>query len=983
MPGIHHLTKSSAAITNYLRNQKQDRLDERGEPVPHKLGGYYDRGSSAPSEWHGYGAQLLGLSGQIDTSDFSQILEGKYGGVDVSERGGIAENARRKATDLTFKAPKSVALMSLVHGDKRLIEAHNKAVKASLDYIENEVLYVRRGKGGIIKEDTDNLTAALFMHEDSRAVDGIADPLLHTHAVIANLTKREDGEWSKVKMDFGHNNEKLLLAGDHYYSVLAREVKKLGYDIERKNEYFEISGISEKAISEFSRRSDAIENELSKLGLDRETATAKNKTDATMRTRGEKTQMTRSEQHAEWRQRARDLNIDLGRVYDESLKPKNQAEILTQTQINENAVKSAIRHLSERNTVFSENQVKSEALRASFGDSDASEISKTLYDGSCGLVFAGEIRQEGKMSGSKADKLFTSDLAILREAEILTRAKEGRGTMTPVMSTEKAAVQIEAAEFKQGFPFSDGQKEAATLAITSPDRHIAIVGAAGAGKTTSMKAIVDEFRAAGYEIIGVAPSSKASQELKTAGCDQTLTLAKALILKDEQPEKPRVYMLDEAGMVSARDYTSFYDRVEREGARSISVGDYRQLASVEAGSPFEQLIKSESLAVATIDQIQRQKDPELLAVVQHFATGDAAGGVKLSQKYITQSEDFAHLAAKSYIDMKPAEREAAIMMTTTNATRQAVNAEIRQGLKKQGSIGADEIKFAALDKVDFTREELKRADKYEPGMIVRLNHGIKSGENSVPPKADLIVKSVSRGTLIVTDKNNHEFKLAPRSMESKAYKAKTIALAEGDKIVFRDNDSDLKIDNGYAGTVKSINPDTGAVKIHVNGRDVDLSKEKTTALDYAYCRTIHSAQGATFDKAIIIGEAAKMATAQLAYVGVSRARHEVNIFTDNSEKLSQKWQKWGEKKTAMESINAGLTKTYMTTSDELSKKRLIAEHKLDKHHAPGDRNIIDIEAARIKAEEAARKEAARIAREEEIRKQLEREAKEIANEKSR
>jgi ATP-dependent exoDNAse (exonuclease V), alpha subunit - helicase superfamily I member len=69
-----------------------------------------------------------------------------------------------------------------------------------------------------------------------------------------------------------------------------------------------------------------------------------------------------------------------------------------------------------------------------------------------------------------------------------------------------------------------------------------------------------------------------------------------------------------------------------------------------------------------------------------------------------------------------------------------------------------------------------------------------------------------------------------------------------------------------------------------------------------YCRTTHSAQGATFDRAIIIGEAAKVATAELAYVGISRARHDVDIYTDDAEKLSGKWRQWGEKKTALEVI---------------------------------------------------------------------------------
>jgi ATP-dependent exoDNAse (exonuclease V), alpha subunit - helicase superfamily I member len=207
-----------------------------------------------------------------------------------------------------------------------------------------------------------------------------------------------------------------------------------------------------------------------------------------------------------------------------------------------------------------------------------------------------------------------------------------------------------------------------------------------------------------------------------------------LISQGEIPEKPRLYMLDEAGMVSARDYAAFFELIERDGGRSISVGDYRQLSSVEAGAPFEQLVKSESMATAVIDEIQRQKNEQLLAVVQHFATGDAAGGVKLAQPFITQDVDFSRKAAEKYLSLDVGERDNTIMMTTTNATRQAVNDEIREALRDRGAIGKKQIQLLALDKVDFTREEYKRADKYEPGMILRLSHSIKSDDKIAAAK---------------------------------------------------------------------------------------------------------------------------------------------------------------------------------------------------------------------------------------------------------
>jgi ATP-dependent exoDNAse (exonuclease V) alpha subunit len=135
---------------------------------------------------------------------------------------------------------------------------------------------------------------------------------------------------------------------------------------------------------------------------------------------------------------------------------------------------------------------------------------------------------------------------------------------------------------------------------TITDRHFTgIVGAAGAGKATAVKAIVEQYKAAGYAVIGVAPSAAAAHELKSAGCDDTRTFASALIMqqKEEDAGKKKIFIMDGNGM-AAKDMDAFLQKAGEEGACTILMGDPRQLAAVESGSTEE----------AERDRIQRLVD---------------------------------------------------------------------------------------------------------------------------------------------------------------------------------------------------------------------------------------------------------------------------------------------------------------------------------------------------------------------------------------
>ncbi|MEB8535896.1 ATP-dependent DNA helicase, partial [Acidithiobacillus ferriphilus] len=500
-------------------------------------------------------------------------------------------------------------------------------------------------------------------------------------------------------------------------------------------------------------------------------------------------------------------------------------------------------------------------------------------------------------------------------------------------------------EQRKGFTLGDGQKAAVALALTTEDRHIGIVGAAGAGKTTAMELIVDQYRTAGYEIVGVAPSAAASHELKSAGCDDTRTLASALMMqqKEEDAGKKKIYIMDESGMVSAKDMDAFLKKADSEGARTILVGDPLQLAAVEAGSPYAQMLETGALKHVKIDEIQRQKDPQLREIAQAFARGDAEKGVELAKPYMQQvagakgdqkKEALAQAATDAYMRLSPAEREQTLLLAGTNETRQAINEKIRDGLKAEGALSGTSVQITALDKLDLTREAATRAEKYEPkdpknSVIVKINQEIKGKDGQIEATrgSQWRVTDNRNGKLTLEnfDGQKRELVIDPAKTKLTAYESRRMDLCKGDQVMFRENNKERGVMNGQQAKIIEVDKETGNIVAETRtGERITLNPTRAESLDYSYARTVHSSQGATVERAIVVGEASRVATAEAAYVACSREKTGLQIITDDTEKLGKSWSRFADRQSALDASKTKSPQTYA----ELQKSRAEADHSL-------------------------------------------------------
>ena len=172
--------------------------------------GYYaknDPEHRKASGWYGEAAATLGLHGPVKPRRFEDILAGYVPGTDIRlGRLRDGEHQHRPGVDITFSAPKSVSLEALVYAaprtGARVVKAHDEAVRATLGFVETELLQTRSydpATGRRPRVEADGMAAATFRHLASRNLD----PQLHTHAVVANITRGRDGAWRSAEFTLG------------------------------------------------------------------------------------------------------------------------------------------------------------------------------------------------------------------------------------------------------------------------------------------------------------------------------------------------------------------------------------------------------------------------------------------------------------------------------------------------------------------------------------------------------------------------------------------------------------------------------------------------------------------------------------------------------------------------------------------------------------------------------------------------------------
>ncbi|NPD15053.1 relaxase domain-containing protein [Xinfangfangia sp. D13-10-4-6] len=350
--------------------------------------GYYIAGSpeaEAAASWFGKAAEHLADIGwdtfreRIDDQLFADMLQGHAPSLERDAEGNWregqtlgrwsgGERQHRPGIDLTFSAGKSVSIMALVAGDERILAAHDRAVKEAMAYAESRFIATRREVNGEIVQVPGKMIAGIFRHDTSRALD----PQLHSHAVVQNMVLGEDGKWTALSNEALFRNAKLL--GSVYRNSLAQGLGELGYAVERQGPdgYVEIRGVPRELMDGFSKRRQQIEAALAERGIE---PTAANSELAALATRrGKNRGVDRAELRDAWEKEAWDLGFareDLQAIRDGAARDKamqlpgvTREGVITHSEEDKAAaiIDFAIRHVSERNAVYSADDLLQTAL---------------------------------------------------------------------------------------------------------------------------------------------------------------------------------------------------------------------------------------------------------------------------------------------------------------------------------------------------------------------------------------------------------------------------------------------------------------------------------------------------------------------------------------------------------------------------------------------------------------------------------------------
>ena len=103
--------------------------------------------------------------------------------------------------------------------------------------------------------------------------------------------------------------------------------------------------------------------------------------------------------------------------------------------------------------------------------------------------------------------------------------------------------------------------------------------------------------------------------------------------------------------------------------------------------------------------------------------------------------------------------------------------------------------------------------------------------------------------------------------------------APGDKVMQIENDYEREVYNGDIGFIAGVDPETGEMTVHFDGRDVSYGLGDLDALVPAYAATIHKAQGSEYPAVVIplLTQHYPMLQRNLLYTGITRGKRLVVV----------------------------------------------------------------------------------------------------------
>jgi len=635
--------------------------------------------------------------------------------------------------------------------------AHDSAVRQAVRYLEGEACQGRRGKDGVRQVRAEGFVASGFAHRTSRA----GDPLLHTHVVIGNFARGEDGQSGALDSRLLYRHAKT--AGFIYQAALRAELtERLGVEWGPvRRGCADLAGVPRGVIEHFSQRRAEVVEHMRERGVH----SARAAEVAVLETRRSKAPPVPIERLREqWRSRAAEHGLG-----------REAVDALVGRELERRGDRCpAPDELTEKASTFKRRDVV-QAVAAAQADGAPVERVEDLADEVLARADVVELQSiEGK---GPVERRFTT-IGMLAVDQTLDERRD--------LSVEQAA---------------------AVRALTRSGDGVQILrAAAGTGKTYALDAAKQAWERSEHQVIGCALSARAARELEDqAGIDATTIARLRGELERGRPLDDRtVLVVDEAGMVGSRVLAELAEHAAEARAKLVLVGDERQLPEIDAGGGFRGL--ADRLGCVALTEVRRQRHEWDREALDALRNGDVE----------TWAETYR-------------ERGRIVARPTTDATRT--------------ELVGDWWRAAQQPDIDAVMIAHRRAD------VADLNARARS-----------LLRETGQLGDVELDAGGRRF-------------------AAGDRVVASRNDRQLGIINGDRGEVVAVDLDRRTAHLRLSGGatvNLDATYLDDGHLDYGYALTAHKAQGATVDRAFVLGS--DQLSHEWGYTALSRHRDEAHFY---------------------------------------------------------------------------------------------------------
>jgi len=470
---------------------------------------------------------------------------------------------------------------------------------------------------------------------------------------------------------------------------------------------------------------------------------------------------------------------------------------------------------------------------------------------------------------------------------------------------------------------------AARLTLTSSNWVSAIEGLAGTAKTTTVGAIREFAEEQGYTVRGFGMTSGSVKALREAGINAR-TIASLLENPLSERAARELWIVDESSLLATRPANGILKAAREQGVETIVfVGDQRQHHAIEAGAPVRQFL-ADNLAVAELQVIRRQRDPELKRAVELAAHGKPGEALDLleEQQRVTQIPDAASRYQRIAADYLRGHEvgETTLVVSPGNDERRALNQEIRKLLVEHGHVAEQGRQHGILVRRDLTPAQLRYAQHYQEGEVIHFDRARK--KQGIDKDSYLTIAAVNRAgnSLTIRTADGRELQVSPAKWKRvQVYTWEHRELAIGDRLQFRIHDKRNKVANGEFATIIDLGSAQARLRFD-NKRELSVNLPQLRHVDYGYASTSHSAQGATVDRVIVNVDS--MRSAQLVnrkqfYVSISRARQDARVYTDDAQALRRAVGRDQRKEVALEMVQTRPTQRLQPKSptQELQQKQ--------------------------------------------------------------